>query len=406
MPERNRHENHQVWLIISIVLDIISDDLTARRLDSSSKQETSQFEMLRALGAELADISLGQRPLISEYELDQLERALTEIIDSVRKWADKEGPLQLQEHIEFATSIVAKLPQSQLGELHKSVRGLTTKFEHERVARKELEAQVHTQTDELAMIRHNVADLDRIIKGEFKAIVDSTRNMLSEQQQRLDNTIDNIQQRITAAEKEAATTAKAAVMKHITSVESESAQHIAKLKEHEAQARDLLQVTGETATATDYGRHASDEKRIANKLRIGAAAFFAGSFSWVLLSAIFPTVAGSDMWVSLTVRAVGAIALIGGGLYLARESANHRRQEVLAKSKQLDLKAIDPFMANLPGELRNDIKSLAARRLFADTNGDDGHPGSGHPYEQLAQAVLNIASRTRGSQNDTGGEKS
>lgn len=406
MPERQRHEKHEVWLIISLVLDIVSDDLTASRLNSASEDERSQLSRLRELGAELADISVGRLPLVTEYELDRLQQALVGVIDAFGNWVDKRDQLQLSQHIDVAMSIVTKFPQSQLGEVRKTLNNITRTFERERTLRKELEDKLQTQTEEITLIQHNVADLDRIIKGEFETLIARSQSVIREQSQRMDNALDNFQQRIAAAEKEVMTTAKAAANKRLNSLENDSLQYVEKLSHYESQARDLLQVTGETATATDYGRHANDEKTIANKLRWSAAAFFAGSFGWVLVSAIFPTVAGSDAWVSLTVRAVGALALIGGGLYLARESATHRRQEVLARSKQLDLKAIDPFMANLPDGLRDEIKSLAARRLFADTDGDHSQLGSGHPYEQFAQAVLNFASRTSESQAESDKNKS
>lgn len=409
MRDHRQTANHDVWLAISIILDIVTDDLTPRRLKAASQIERSQLIKLRKLGADLSDISASDLPVMADYDLDQLNETLRSIIEGIRSWADDGNELDIAKHVDRSSSIVKQLPRSQLSDMRTIIRQLKTASDHDRNARKELEERLSQQTEEIATLQRSIAAIDSSFRREYDSIVADSRAKMAAQEKRVDNTINNIQERINEAERLVTNRANNLLHEKATSFRNQADTVLAELNEYQSQARELLQVTGETATATDYGRHANEEKQTANRLRAYAAAFFASSFLWVLLSALFPTIAGDDAWASLIVRTVGAIALIGGGLYLARESANHRHQEVHARAKELDLKAIDPFMVNLPPEFRDEIKALAARRLFAEVNSDGtNQSGSGHPYERLAEAVVALASRSRtnGGSNDTNSESS
>jgi hypothetical protein len=119
-----------------------------------------------------------------------------------------------------------------------------------------------------------------------------------------------------------------------------------------------------------------------------ALLFFSGSFLWLLLGHLLQSEENGSFWQQSVIRIIGAIALLGGGLYSARESAQHRRQARIAKSKQLDLKALDPFIVTLPESEQVAIKVSAARRLFVEQDGigsDDS--SSGHPVEEIAKAL-------------------
>jgi flagellar basal body-associated protein FliL len=59
-------------------------------------------------------------------------------------------------------------------------------------------------------------------------------------------------------------------------------------------------------------------------------------------------------------RALVTAAVAAVGAYAARESGQHRRQERDAKKVQLVLIALEPFIANLPEDSRDDNRAEAA----------------------------------------------
>ena len=104
---------------------------------------------------------------------------------------------------------------------------------------------------------------------------------------------------------------------------------------------------------------------------------------------LFVTHASSTTpWQTIALRFGGSVALLALGYYAAHESTQHRNQAQVAKAKQLDLAALDPFIANLEVEEQRRIKAAAARRLFAEP--DSGNALTADGVAALADALRDV----------------
>jgi hypothetical protein len=78
--------------------------------------------------------------------------------------------------------------------------------------------------------------------------------------------------------------------------------------------------------------------------------------------------------------------LSGVASYLASQSREHREQERQARRRHLDLKALGPFIVDLPAERQQDIRcELALKAFLVEKTGvaDTKVPRRGISIEQL-----------------------
>ena len=97
----------------------------------------------------------------------------------------------------------------------------------------------------------------------------------------------------------------------------------------------------------------------------------AGSFGLAFVVFVLMLLAGfgghineDTPWQLVVFKVTGSAGLLALGYYSARESGSHRAAERAAKNIQLDLAALEPFIANMPEEQKREVRLGAARRLF------------------------------------------
>lgn len=130
----------------------------------------------------------------------------------------------------------------------------------------------------------------------------------------------------------------------------------------------LLGLTASRVLLVDYANTAQTEKRAADILR-NSSLFCMTLTGLVLLVAIFASIGNEFDWKQAIFKLITAAALSVPAAYLARESARHRTQEHLNRRISLDLRAISPYIATLPSEEQNRIKSEVASRIFGIQEG-------------------------------------
>ncbi|MCF5710173.1 hypothetical protein GIV19_23230 [Pseudomonas syringae] len=125
----------------------------------------------------------------------------------------------------------------------------------------------------------------------------------------------------------------------------------------------LLGQTASKVLLVDYANTADTENKSANKLRAWSLICMAFT-CLVLCLALYETLKGEFDWKQAIFKVFTAVALSVPAAYLARESAKHRTQEHINRRISLDLRAITPYIATLPSEEQNKIKSEVASKIF------------------------------------------
>jgi hypothetical protein len=144
----------------------------------------------------------------------------------------------------------------------------------------------------------------------------------------------------------------------------EAASTVHRLDELRMEAENLVQEIGNRGFSFSFGTYAGEMRKSANiwatvaVLSVGALAVLGGAL--VLLSigtTLDPSQVLLRVLVTLPVFALFAFAV--------RESARHRSLESDARRASLELAAIDPYLANMDKGERDRIKAVLIERMFA-----------------------------------------
>ena len=138
---------------------------------------------------------------------------------------------------------------------------------------------------------------------------------------------------------------------------------IARLEELKNEAEEVVGAVGTASTANWYRDHANDQQRSANTWRWNAnggfVAAFAVSIFWLIVLDD-----PDDSWRATLLKGTLSISLFAAATYAIRESSQHRQEEFKARSIELKIRALDPFIANLDGTERQNLKGDMARQIF------------------------------------------
>jgi chemotaxis protein histidine kinase CheA len=131
----------------------------------------------------------------------------------------------------------------------------------------------------------------------------------------------------------------------------------------ERRGKDMLGALAGRAMAAGYGKYADDERRTANWLRRGAVAAGAVAILWSVGVAAF-ALSSAFEW-TLLLRFLAAVPMLAIALYLGEQSGKHRDTERQARRSELELAALDPYLASLDPVKRGEVKEKLADRMFA-----------------------------------------
>ena len=160
------------------------------------------------------------------------------------------------------------------------------------------------------------------------------------------------------------------------------------LEEKKNEVNKLVAIIAEGVIAGDYKQSAADEKKNANYLRFASLACMI-LIAMMVGYSFYETTRETFEWESSIVRLLYSVMLSIPAAYLARESTKHRLQQYSHLQMSLDLKAIDPYLSNLPEIDRHRLKAAMAEKLFVareDRNSqDDSYPIN---TQELISAIL------------------
>lgn len=141
-----------------------------------------------------------------------------------------------------------------------------------------------------------------------------------------------------------------------------------KLREHERQASELLQLIGNKGITAPFKTTADADRRVAFWLRLAAAACFVGLVAVVIFVAIDVHIAttqgqGFD-WGRVVFRVLTGLVLSVPAYYFAREAAKFQNESDRNRRVQLELASLGPFIEHLDPVKRDALKEELTRRYF------------------------------------------
>ncbi|GEM_PF-2395826 len=155
--------------------------------------------------------------------------------------------------------------------------------------------------------------------------------------------------------------------------------------------RGLTTETGQDVIIKDYRDGAAQEKKQSELFRYIAAAFMLLSVL-IVLFLLFNTPSIELFSVATATKLLASLFLSIPAAYFARESTRHRRQQYLYQQYSFNLNALGPFMADLEKPLKDDLKSVVAKKIFT-TDHESGGKEDSYPIniQEILMLLLNKA---------------
>jgi gas vesicle protein len=158
---------------------------------------------------------------------------------------------------------------------------------------------------------------------------------------------------------------------------AEAAKTLAHLKEMDDEISKVYSAIADKAVAGAYLREATEQKADADRWRWIALGFGVAAVGVAIYVLVHASV--SDVSIGTSVlKLASAVAFAGVAGFAGTQAAQHRRRERNARTIQMQLVSLDPYLARLPEDQRNDLKRRLALRIF---NGGD-EPGSDAGWER------------------------
>ena len=166
-------------------------------------------------------------------------------------------------------------------------------------------------------------------------------------------------------------------------------QRIANLDASQAQAEEMLGAIARSGMAVGYQKYADAETKTADKYRsytIWGAMAVVGMLVWAVLHAV----TGGQSTQELLAKSGVSVALFGLAGYTARQSEHHRMRAQGARSTQLALASLGPYLAEVDQERREHVIEAFTYVFFSPPeSGKSAEPGPGQ-----AAAILDFLKRT------------
>lgn len=325
---------------------------------ASADNQLLTLDLLNALASPLESLRTqvlafgdGQDPDVLEQAHVYADQALAALGTAIPIRGEVDGEALRQSAESFRRS-AGQLVRG----LSSEVDDINTKLAENRT---ELESQVHQLSEKLTA---------------FESQLDAHK-------QTLDQQIETFKSDFTTQEKERSAAFNASIEEQQTKfqsvVDEQSAQAentteafkgkandvLDQMDEMKGKAERLLDAIGRTGTEFGFKEYAQEEKGRADLWRwiaVVSLALIVGVGIWVLTTHDEAKVDLSYAILKLLITVpLGALAT-----YAGRQSHAHRENERAARNLHLDIAAIDPYIALLPGTEQEKIKAEMARKIF------------------------------------------
>lgn len=133
------------------------------------------------------------------------------------------------------------------------------------------------------------------------------------------------------------------------------------LNEIHTQAQGLISATAERTTAQDFENYADDQQKQANNWSVGAVLLGATAVGLIL---VLVTMSHESSSLLTALKALGSLGLLGIMTFAARQVSYHKAEAKDARQISLSVKALGPFISELPEEQQQKIRADVARHMF------------------------------------------
>jgi hypothetical protein len=159
------------------------------------------------------------------------------------------------------------------------------------------------------------------------------------------------------------------------------------------EAKVVVEATGRRAVTSEFGQYAAKQARAAFWWAVAAVVFAVGGFGFIAVQ-IATLHKGDLSWQLVAYKIAASVALVLVAGFCAKQSAGHRDQERQAKRRQLEINALEPFLARLPEEQAETLRVKMADRILVQPAPEPPVAGpAGLPSSEDIGAMLGAALR-------------
>lgn len=389
---QERVSSHAAITNLSSLGNLLED---VSQLDDISSESLDDLERLREIQRYSNNAIEGLDPaLIPPAILNKLAEPIQNIVNEVSAYkADKNaGHLaNANNHADGLLTFVFQLPTPTPAVQLEGMRETVSSF---RRSAGQFMASIERQKDEVATGL-----------GSIKARVDEVVAEVSSQKGRLDSAISEYQQQFSQAENirreefikaqgENSDQVKENLKKYdeelhaalgnveakiesliardekklqalISSTDERAEAHIGQLEQFRDQAEELLQVIGSTGMAGEFQKAATSARRT---VWFWQAIALISMLGLIIFAILAYKSTGKEVidWAHIGTRIFVAVSFGVLGVFAVRQTDRYHDSELRNRRYQLELSSIDPYLAGLPDDVRNEVKVRLADRLFGN----------------------------------------
>lgn len=357
-------DSHELWTVCETVCDLINNAL--ENVDQGEFRTLIRLSESVAAAAELRNVPAWRFPDASsisglQAQFEEAAVPLRGLIDdpdaSIRDQIEV-ILVQIAVHLmNTPTPVVSSQTVADLSQLTERYKdGIAKAIDSARssmeAAEDELQKVVAAKDEAITALTQQLDDL--------KATIATEKSDVSAQAARLDTALTTNNTAFTSRMTDWQGTldatvqeAKTALAEQLLNSEKEAKVHVGNLEELEKQSRNVVEATARNSISTEYGTHARRENRAATIWSICAvilAVLVLGALL-MMVNDIKEVTVPETIWKTSVSALTLAIATCMG-----REASGHRKEARDAKRTQLDLNALEPFLANMHETTAQDLR--------------------------------------------------
>lgn len=375
-----RLDSHPAMNRIDAIRTTVSQQLNDDELGEAARPWLQRFK--RVLDVVHGRLQAVDAELVSAAVLQSLDTSLQEVQTRLQNFLSSGDAQQLAQADPRVDSILQSSTPLMAAILwdEREVEDLREHVTNYRRSAGQLLASLSKEAEdlgkELGQIRASVAETSQAHGAKFEEL----SNSVKEERQTMEAALTDFRESFSTAQDERRTTLSDLLEEQTArfsealkaldeeaenqrlEASDEASRLVNEMEGYRDQAAQLVDAVGNIGTAAGFGRYASEQKRAADWLRGLAVVVVLGAVGFAVWAL---SVAASDLTWQRTIAKFTVVALLGGlAAYLGRQSGVHRDREATAKRVQLELAALDPYLALMDAGKRDEVKIEIAKKLF------------------------------------------
>lgn len=251
--------------------------------------------------------------------------------------------------ITIAAREISDLHRAEVARLREHIEGLEGALNEQEARHERLKSEVVDLETQIETERARATTLATVFESEFS------------------NKSDEWDKEATAERERLSTIADASR----TADHQKASAIIVEIKDIHEQAKGLISATAERTTAQDFENYADEQQGLANRWSIGTVILGAAAVGLILLL-VSKSHESSSLLIAL--KALGSLGLLGVMTFAARQVSYHKSEAKDARQISLSVKALGPFISELPEAEQRKIRVEVAQHVFERPFSSSGRP--------------------------------